>query len=71
MVEVRNSYILVGRGHLEDIGIDGKLILKWILRKWDGWVLTGFMCLRQGPVESCCEHGNAYFGSIKIGEFFD
>ena len=22
--------------HMEDIGLDGKIILKWILEKWDG-----------------------------------
>jgi len=24
------------RGHLENPDIDGRIILKWILRKWDG-----------------------------------
>jgi hypothetical protein len=38
MGEIRNAYnILVkdmmkGRDHLEDTGIDGKIILEWILR---------------------------------------
>jgi hypothetical protein len=27
---------LKGRGHLVDPGVDGRIILKWILRKWNG-----------------------------------
>jgi hypothetical protein len=26
---------LMERDHLEDAGVDGSIILKWILRKWD------------------------------------
>jgi len=25
------------RDHLEDPGVDGRLILNWILKEWDGW----------------------------------
>jgi hypothetical protein len=38
------------RDHLEDAGVDGRIILRWILRKWDGGVWTGSSWLRIGAV---------------------
>jgi hypothetical protein len=36
------------RSHLEDPGIDSRIILKWILRKWDVVTWTGCIWIRIG-----------------------
>ena len=39
---------LSGRDHLEDPGIDGRIIIRWIFRKWDVGIWTGSSWLRIG-----------------------
>jgi hypothetical protein len=39
---------LEGRGHSEDLGVDGKVILEWMLGKWGGKLWHGFIWLRIG-----------------------
>jgi hypothetical protein len=34
------------RDHVEDPGVDGMIILKWIVQKWDGKEGAGLICLR-------------------------
>jgi hypothetical protein len=34
------------RNHWGDPGVDGRIILRWIFRKWDVGVWTGKSCLR-------------------------
>jgi len=34
--------------HLEELGVDGRIVLKWILHKWNGEACTGLNWLRLG-----------------------
>ena len=34
------------RDHLGDTGVDGRIILRWIFRKWDVGIWTGSIWLR-------------------------
>ena len=54
-----------------DQDVDGRIILRWILRTWEGiWGLDG-VGSGQGQVAGACEYSNELSGSIKCGEFLD
>jgi len=55
------------RDHWGDPGADGKIIVRWIYRKWDVGVWTGSSWLRK--VVGTCECCNEPSGSIKCGGF--
>jgi hypothetical protein len=55
---------------VEDLGVDGKILLEWILEKYGEKVWTGFMWLRIGTSGGLL-HGNEPSDSIKGREFLD
>ena len=59
------------RDHVEDPGLDGRIILRWIFRKWDVGEWSRSSWLRIGQVAGKCECGNELSGFIKCGEFLD
>jgi hypothetical protein len=60
-----------GRDNSEDLDVDGKIILKWILGKLSWRVRIEFIWLRIGPVSGSCLHGNEPSGDTKGRKFFD
>ena len=57
--------------HWGDPGVDGRIIIRWIFRKWDVGVWTGSSWLRLGIGGRHWDCGNEHSGSIKCGEFLD
>ena len=53
------------RDHLENPGVDGTIILRWIFRKWDG---VDWIDLTQDRTGKC---GHEHAGSIKCMEVLD
>jgi hypothetical protein len=59
------------RDHLKDLGIDGSIIFKWILKVWDGRACAGLIWFRVRTCGRPCDHGNEPLSFIKCGEFVD
>jgi hypothetical protein len=55
---------------VEDLDVDGRIILKWIFKNWDeAW--TGLIWFSTGEAGGSCECGNKVPCSIKFGEFLE
>jgi hypothetical protein len=58
------------RDHFQDLGVDGRLILEWIFKTWDGLAWTGLVWFQDR--DRWWELVNAIMnlsGSIKVGNF--
>ena len=76
MGEGRGLYIfwwgsLRENDHLRDPGVDERIILRWIFKKWEVGAWTGSSWLRIGTGGGTCDCRNEPSGSIKCGEFLD
>jgi hypothetical protein len=57
---------------LEELGVDGRIILKWIFKKLDMKTWTALIWLKiEGQVCGACECGNGPWGSTNYAEFLD
>ena len=59
------------RAHLEDPGINGRIIIRWNFRMCDVRYGLDRSGSGQGQVAGTCECGNEPSGSIQCGEFLD
>jgi hypothetical protein len=54
------------RGHMEDLGLDGRVTLKLVYKKYDSKAWTGLMLLKRGTSGRLLRNGNEPLGSIEV-----
>jgi len=62
---------LTERNHFEDLGVERRIILKWVLKKQGGERGLNSCGSVEGQVAGCCESCNELPGFIKCGEILD
>jgi hypothetical protein len=63
--------VVAWRDHSEDLGIDGKIVLKWIVGKYVGKYELDPSGSGEGLVAGCYDHANESSGFMKFGVFLD
>jgi hypothetical protein len=58
------------RDHWEDVGVCGRITLKWTLGDRDRWGELDSAGSGSGPVAGFCEHGSEPSGSIRKQDIF-
>jgi hypothetical protein len=74
--ERRGSYRVLVRNveegdRLKDVGVDGRIILKWIMKKSNGGMDWIDLVQSRDRWRGSCECGDEPSGSTKYGEFFE
>ena len=59
---------LIAKDHLEDLGVDGRMIFKCVFKLQNGGSWTGLIWLRMGQMAGSLKNGNDYSGFIKYEE---
>jgi hypothetical protein len=58
----------MGRGNLEDLGVDDRIILKWIFKNWDGGMGWIYLAHDKDMGARACKCGNKPTIFTKCGE---
>jgi hypothetical protein len=59
------------RDYFEYKGVDGRIILKWIIKKPNGRKRLDYCSSKYRQVVGCREHGTATTPSVKFRDFLD
>jgi hypothetical protein len=73
--ERRSAYrVRVGKyerkSHLKDLDVDGRIILKWIFKKWDGGIDWIVLAENRDRMVGSCECSNEHSDSVNYSGNF-
>jgi hypothetical protein len=62
---------LMEKNHLEEQRVDGRIILKWIFKKWDGETCVYSSGSEKGQAVGICGSDNEPSAAVKCRKFLD